>query len=85
MRPPSYSTRGSTPTEPWSIPATTFSFASSPAGARFECKLDKAPFKPCRSPFKRKVKPGRHVFAVRAVDTAGKADPTPARFRWQVS
>jgi hypothetical protein len=62
-----------------------FTFTSDQPGVHFECKLDKAAFKPCRSPYKRKVKPGRHSFQVRAVNPAGIADPTPAVYRWRVS
>jgi hypothetical protein len=62
-----------------------FAFSSDQAPSSFQCKLDKKPFKSCRSPFKRKVKPGRHSFQVRAVNSAGVADPTPAVFRWRVS
>jgi hypothetical protein len=62
-----------------------FSFSSSQAGSSFQCKLDKGPFKPCRSPFKHKVKPGRHRFSVRAVNSAGVADGSPAVFGWRVS
>jgi hypothetical protein len=64
----------------------TFIFGSDQAGSRFECKLDKRAFKPCRSPFKAKrLKSGRHSFQVRAVNGAGVPDPTPVRFRWKVS
>jgi hypothetical protein len=64
----------------------TFTFVSDQAPSRFECKLDKRAFKPCRSPFKlKKLKPGHHSFQVRAVNGAGVADPTPAVFRWKVS
>jgi hypothetical protein len=66
-------------------PLATFSFSSDQPGSSFRCKLDKGPFKPCRSPFKHKVKRGRHSFHVRAVNAAGVADPTPAAFRWRVS
>ena len=62
-----------------------FTFSSDQAGSRFECKLDKKPFKRCASPFKAKVKPGRHTFRVRAVDSLGLADSTPAAFSWTVS
>jgi hypothetical protein len=62
-----------------------FRFGSDQPDARFECKLDRGPFKACRPPLKRKVKPGRHDFQVRAVSAAGIADPTPAAFRWRVS
>lgn len=62
-----------------------FTFSSDQTGARFECKLDKAPFKPCRSPYTHKVKRGRHSLLVRAVNPAKEADPTPARFSWRVT
>jgi hypothetical protein len=50
---------------------------SSEAGARFECRLDKAAFNPCSSPFavQAKSKSGKglaHRIAVRATDTSGK-------------
>jgi hypothetical protein len=60
-----------------------FKFSSSTPGATFKCKLDKAAFKPCRSPKTYKVKPGKHVFAVEAVGEAG-ADSTPAVYRFRV-
>jgi len=63
----------------------TFSFASSEAGSTFECKLDRQPLKKCRSPKTyKKLKPGKHVFQVRAIDKAGNADPTPAKRKFQV-
>jgi hypothetical protein len=57
-----------------------FKFGSDEAGASFECKLDRKPFKPCRSPrtYKHLVT-GKHTFKVRATDTAGNTDPTPAK------
>jgi CSLREA domain-containing protein len=59
--------------------AAKFKFTSSEAGSTFQCKLDRRPFKPCRSPKKYKgLKPGKHVFKVRATDAAGNTDPTPA-------
>lgn len=61
-----------------------FKFVSIPAaGARFECKLDRKPFKSCTSPFRKKVKPGKHRFKVRAI-LRGVTDPSPAKFRWRV-
>ncbi|HET7484923.1 MAG TPA: NosD domain-containing protein [Solirubrobacterales bacterium] len=67
--------------------ATTvkFKFSSSEAGSTFECKLDKQPFKPCRSPKKyKKLKPGKHVFKVWAIDKAGNVDPTPAKKKFKI-
>ncbi len=61
-----------------------FKFSSTAKGAKFECKLDRRKFKPCKSPVTYKgLKPGKHVFKVRAVK--GKAvDPTPAKRKFKV-
>lgn len=62
-----------------------FKFTSTEAGSSFQCKLDKKPFKPCVSPKKYKqLKPGKHVFKVRAIDKAGNVDPTPAKRKFTV-
>lgn len=61
-----------------------FTFSSDRPGSRFECKLDKKPFRGCSSPFRKKVVLGSHKFQVRAVDAQGGVDQTPAVFRWQV-
>lgn len=68
-----------------SLRGVRFTFGSDQAGSSFQCKLDRAPFRPCGSPFRRRVRPGRHSFQVRALSSAGVADPTPALFRWKVS
>lgn len=47
------------------------------AGATYECSLDGKPFAACTSPYKVKVRRGKHTLAVRAV-LAGVVDPTPA-------
>jgi hypothetical protein len=57
----------------------TFRFDSAAAGASFECKLDRRPFRACRSPFTaRRLSYGLHSFRVRARDATGRLDPTPA-------
>jgi len=62
----------------------TFRFRSQPAGATYQCALDRGPFKGCRSPFTTKpLKPGAHKFSVRAI-AAGALDATPATFRFKV-
>jgi hypothetical protein len=61
-----------------------FRFASTEAQSSFRCKLDKKAWRGCANPFKRSVKPGRHLFKVRAIDRFGNVDPTPARFGWRV-
>lgn len=62
-----------------------FKFVSSEAGSTFKCKLDRKPTKPCASPKKySKLKPGKHVFKVFAIDRAGNKDPTPATRKFRV-
>lgn len=61
----------------------TFFFISSEAGS-FECSLDGSGFSPCSSPFKTKVKKGKHTFEVRAIDEAENVDPSPAKFAFRV-
>ncbi|MET0559346.1 MAG: hypothetical protein ABW065_11825 [Solirubrobacterales bacterium] len=54
------------------------------AGASFQCKLDKGPFKVCRSPYTTPtLAPGKHTLLVRAV-VGGQADPSPASFSFKV-
>ncbi|MBI4662446.1 MAG: SBBP repeat-containing protein [Verrucomicrobia bacterium] len=53
--------------------------------ASFECRLDGAPFTPRSSPaLYTGLGIGVHTFEVRAVDSAGNADPTPATLTWTV-
>lgn len=62
-----------------------FKFNSDESGSSFQCKLDKKPFKACKSPKKyKKLKPGKHVFKVRAIDKAGNIDPTPAKRKFTI-
>jgi hypothetical protein len=63
----------------------TFKFTSTEGKSTFQCKLDKKPFKACSSPKTyKKLKPGKHVFKVRAIDKAGNVDPTPAKRKFTV-
>jgi hypothetical protein len=61
-----------------------FTFTSSRKGSRFSCKLDKSKWASCRSPKTYQVKLGKHIFQVRATDSAGNTDPTPAKWSWTV-
>ena len=57
----------------------TFMFSSGDPLARFECSLDGGPFQGCSSPYTLPdLPPGRHTFAVRAIDATGNPDPAPA-------
>lgn len=61
-----------------------FRFTSNEAQSTFQCKLDKKRWKKCRSPYKLRVAPGKHMLKVRAIDRFGNVDATPARFGWRV-
>lgn len=63
----------------------SFAYVSSePAG--FECRLDAQGFLPCASPKALTgLANGLHVFSVRARDSAGNVDPTPATRAWIVN
>ncbi|HSS41647.1 MAG TPA: hypothetical protein VLK37_03755 [Solirubrobacterales bacterium] len=62
-----------------------FEFGSDEAGSSFECKLDHRPRRPCRSPLTlRRLRVGRHVFEVWAVDLAGNRDKSPMKYRFRV-
>jgi hypothetical protein len=63
-----------------------FGGESDSAGLAFECKLDRGRFKPCRSPKSYSgLKPGRHVFRARAVDSSGQVDQTPVVKPFRIS
>jgi hypothetical protein len=73
------------PTDPTEATSATFTFSASEAGATFECALDGAPFAACTSPHEETgLSVGVHTFEVRALDSAGNADPTPDAFTWTV-
>lgn len=62
----------------------TFRFTAGDPDASFECRIDRKPWRRCRSPFTAKpLAPGRHRFRVRA-RTGGEVDPTPASWRFRV-
>ena len=64
--------------------SASFSPVSEPT-AGFECSLDGSAFASCASPVLYSgLSAGGHTFAVRAVDAAGNADPTPASYHWTI-
>jgi Tol biopolymer transport system component len=61
-------------------------FESTEPGSSFECSLDKRTYRSCESPLTyTRLKVGRHRFRVRAIDSAGNADPIPATARFTVA
>jgi sugar lactone lactonase YvrE len=65
-------------------PSPTFRFSSPDLDTTFACRIDSRPYVPCgsASPPRSYTSPhladGPHTFSVRAMDSAGKVDPTPA-------
>jgi large repetitive protein len=64
-------------------PDATFNFSANESGVTYECKLDGADFTACSDPTTfANVSEGEHTLQVRARDTAGNVDPTPATATW---
>lgn len=61
-----------------------FRFGSNQTGATFLCRVDRAPFGACGTKMVRRYGVGSHVVRVKALSSAGLADPTPAVFRFRV-
>ncbi len=84
---PPQTTIDSGPTGPTNDASPSFGFSSEP-GASFECRLDssqEADFQPCSSPQPySSLADGPHTFEVRATDSVGNTDPTPAAHSFTV-
>lgn len=64
--------------------SASFTFSATES-ARFECSLDGAAYTACTSPKSYSaLTPASHTFRVRAIDTAGNVDATPAERSWTV-
>ena len=63
----------------------SLTFTSSDPASTFECRLDADTFAACTSPRALSgLSQGAHSFEVRAIDSAGNVDPTPAVRAWTV-
>jgi hypothetical protein len=63
----------------------TFRFTANERRVTYLCRLDGRSWFPCRSPKSyTRLRRGPHTFRVRAIDAAGKLDPTPAVRRWRI-
>ena len=73
------------PNGPTSSTSATFRFSSSDTEATFQCKLDDLDWNSCSSGKTYSSLPqGSHTFKVRAKDSAGTKDPSPAQRTWKV-
>lgn len=61
-----------------------FRFGSNESDATFVCRIDGGLFRPCRARIARRFKPGWHTIRVVARAADGRADPTPAVYRFRV-
>jgi hypothetical protein len=76
---------GSGPDASGADTAATFTFASNETESSFSCKLDDGSWAACASPQAyTDLSVGSHQFSVRATDTAGNTDTTPATLSWTV-
>lgn len=62
----------------------TFDFNATESPVTYECSLDNGSFEPCADPVAFTVGEGSHTLRVRARDSAGNVDPTPALHSWTV-
>src|SRR5207249_1863118 len=82
---PPDTTLTATPPALTNSPSASFTFTATEAGSTFQCALDGGVFAPCASPQTYSaLASGNHAFQVRATDSAGNTDPTPASFTWTI-
>ncbi len=75
-----------TPANPSNTTTASFTFAGSAGAVVFECQLDAAAYRPCASPQSiDDLSAGSHTFRVRAIDSRGFVDLSPASFAWTVN
>jgi hypothetical protein len=61
----------------------SFAFSASESGVTFACKLDSAAYATCASPVTlSSLSNGTHTYTVRATDTAGNVETSPASYTW---
>ena len=73
------------PSNPSGDASPSFDFSSNEGDATFECRIDGGAWSACASPKSYAgLTDGSHTFQVRATDSAGLTDPTPASHTWTV-
>jgi Tol biopolymer transport system component len=66
-------------------PVFRFTDATGQSDTRFQCKVDRKPWKGCSSPLRlKRLSRGKHVLQVKAVNAAGTAEPQPAKRAFRV-
>ena len=62
----------------------TFTFVGDAGTVSFICSVDEKPYRRCSSPFRVNLKPGRHVFEVRAVGSGGDREGISSSYQWRI-
>jgi hypothetical protein len=84
MTPPD-TTITSYPPNPSNSTSATFEFTCNEGNCTFECQLDSGSWEICISPKTyTNLAAGLHKFSVRAKDSAGNVDSTPANYFWEI-
>ena len=67
-------------------PSASIAFTSDDSGATFACKVDTGDFETCTSPLNLSgLGIGEHVVLVKAINTFGMEDASPASITWSYS
>ncbi|MFY9487755.1 MAG: Ig-like domain-containing protein, partial [Solirubrobacterales bacterium] len=83
VTPPNTSITGN-PANPTDLTSANFTFSASETST-FECRIDGAAYASCTTPRNYAgLTAASHTFDVRATDTAGNVDATPASYTWTV-
>jgi hypothetical protein len=73
------------PSNPSNSTSPSFSFTSTETGSTFQCQLDSGGYSTCTSPVSYTgLSSGSHSFYVKATDSAGNTDSTPASYTWTI-
>jgi hypothetical protein len=76
----------SAPSNPTNTAVGTFTFTSPQSGVTFECSLDRVDYVACPASYSTPaLGDGDHTIDVRARDTSGNVDLTPAHYGWTVN
>jgi hypothetical protein len=74
------------PANPSAVNSAQFVFAGSATAVAFDCQLDEGAYLPCTSPTSyTDLSKGSHTFRVRAIDSRGLPDLSPAAYTWTVN